>query len=172
VSGQAGTWLDRPLQNWNRPAAALPRGSARADDAATARCKLSTPETAAARVLADAGWIPQPHLDRELVLNDVEILAGVAGLDGSCAPTAFNLFVFVGGAFAGTLSPGVMALRADAAAGPVRFVGEHITAEFARYKEGDAGCCPTARMSVRYRIDRASGGPVVAPVDVRRTRSY
>jgi hypothetical protein len=170
-------WLDQPLTGWNAAGAPLPRGTtdaaARAD--ALKRCKLTPPSTAADRALEAAGWIPQPHLDRRLISNDVEgieIVAGFSSLDASCAPAAFNLFVFVGGRFAGTLSPGSMTPRTDASAGPVRFVNDGISAEFARYKPGDADCCPTARLAVQYRIDRTPTGPSVVPVNVRTTRSY
>jgi hypothetical protein len=167
-------WLDQPLTGWNAPGTALPKGTmdatARAD--AVTRCKLLPPTTTVDRALEAAGWIPQPHLDRPLVSDDVEIVAGFSSLDASCAPTAFNLFVFVGGRFAGTLSPRLMSPRQDAAAGPIRFVSEGISAEFARYKPGDSDCCPTARMAVQYRIDRSPSGPSVVPVTVRTTRSY
>jgi hypothetical protein len=167
-------WLDQPLTGWNAPGSALPKGSAEAAARADAqkRCKLVSPATAAARALEAAGWIAQPHLDRPLSSNDVEIVAGFSSLDADCAPAAFNLFVFVGERFAGTLSPGLMTPRKDAAAGPVRLVNEGISAEFARYKPGDSDCCPTARVAVQYRIDRSSAGPSVAPVAVRTTRSY
>ena len=167
-------WLDQPLAGWNVPGAPLPKGTA--DPAARAdalkRCKLTAPGTAADRALEAAGWIPQPHLDRPLASNDVEILAGFSSLDANCAPAAFNLFVFVGGRFAGTLSPGTMTPRTDASAGPVRFVSDGISAEYARYKPGDSDCCPSARVAVQYRIDRSSAGPSVLPANVRTTRSY
>ena len=167
-------WLDQPLAGWNAPGAPPPKGTADAAARADARkrCKLTPPATAADGALDAAGWIPQPHLDRPLASNDVEVLAGFSSLDASCAPAAFNLFVFVGGRFAGTLSPGAMTPRTDASAGPVRFVGDGISAEFARYKPGDSDCCPSARVAVQYRIDRSSAGPSVVPVTVRTTRSY
>lgn len=163
-------WLDQPLTGWNAAGAPLPRGAV--DEVALKRCNLVPPSTAADRALEAAGWIPQPHLDRRLISNDVEIVAGSRSLDASCAPAAFNLFVFVGGRFAGTLSPGPMTPRTDGSAGPVRFVNEGISAEFARYKPGDADCCPSARVAVQYRIDRTPAGPSVVPVNVRTTRSY
>jgi hypothetical protein len=167
-------WLDQPLTGWNAPGSALPKGTADAAARADAlkRCKLIPPTTTADHALEGAGWIPQPHLDRPLTSNDVEIVAGFWSIDASCAPAAFNLFVFVGGRFAGTLSPDLMTPRKDAAAGPVRFVNEGISAEFARYKPGDSDCCPTARVAVQYRIDRSPSGPSVVPVTVRTTRSY
>jgi hypothetical protein len=171
---QAPVWLDRPLQNWNKAGGNLPRGAADTSDRddAIERCKMKPPETANARAVASAGWVPQLYLDRELIKGDVEIVGAVSGLDAMCAPMDYNLYVFLGGRYAGAVSPRVMSPGTDASAGAVRFTDEGITVEFARYKPGDSTCCPTSRVAVRYRIDRSGDGPVVVPVDVRTTRSY
>jgi hypothetical protein len=173
-AAQETAWLDRPIENWNKPGAAVPRGPTdRSDhDDAQERCKATPPQTPATRAVASAAWVPLPHLDRELIKDDVEILAGVSGLDSKCAPMDYHLFVFVGGRYAGALSPRPMVPGKDAAAGVVRFTPEGITTEFARYKPGDSDCCPSSRVSVRYRIDRSADGAVVVPLDVRTTRSY
>jgi hypothetical protein len=154
--------------------ASLPKAAAGAEPAGEVRrrCDLPDIRTVSGLALAAAGWIPLLHLDRELVNGDVEIVAGMTHADSMCQPMGFNLFVFAAGRFAGTLSPDPMAARADGSAGPVRFVGDGITAEFARYKDDDALCCPSARVSVRYRLERAGAAPVVTPIDVRTTRSY
>lgn len=172
-SAQATKWLDRALQNWNQAGGTVPRGPADTSDRddAIERCKMKPPETANARAIASAGWVPQLYLDRELIKGDVEIVGAVSGLDPMCAPMDYNVYVFVGGRYAGALSPQVMTPGTDASAGAVRFTDEGITVEFARYKPGDSTCCPTSRVAVRYRIDRSDDGPVVVPVDVRTTRS-
>jgi hypothetical protein len=174
ASAQAPMWLDQPLQNWNKPGASVPRGPAASSDRddAIGRCKVKPPETANASAVASAGWVPQLYLDRELIKGDVEIVGAVSALDAMCAPRDYNVYVFVGGRYAGALSPQVMAPSTDASAGVVRFTDDGITVEFARYKPGDSTCCPTSRVAVRYRIDRSGDGPVVVPVDVRTTRSY
>jgi hypothetical protein len=172
-AAQGTAWLDRPIENWNKPGAAVPRGPDRSDrDGALERCKAKAPQTPAARAVTSAAWLPQAYLDRELIKEDVEIIAGVSGLDTKCAPTDYNLFVFVGGQYAGALSPGPMVPGTDAAAGAVRFADDGITAEFARYKPGDSTCCPSSRVSVRYRIERSADGPIVVPLDVKTTRGY
>jgi LppP/LprE lipoprotein len=173
-AAQATAWLDRPLVNWNKPGAAVPRGPADPSDHddAMERCKAKPPQTPAAVGVTSAAWVPQTYLDRELIKDDVEILAGVSGLDSKCAPKAYNLFVFVGGRYAGALSPRPMVPGTDAAAGVVRFGGDGITAEFARYQPSDSTCCPSSRVSVRYRVERPADGPVVVPLDVKTTRSY
>jgi hypothetical protein len=178
IAGAAQTpdsWLDRPLVNWNAPAAAVPRPPAAGVDSASLmqRCRLTLlRETHAQRALADAGWIPFLNVDQPLVHDDVEIVGGMLDADGMCRPMRYNLFVFVTGRFAGTLSPELMSSRLDASSGAVRIPdAETIRAEFARYTDKDALCCPTARVTVRFRIDRTLRVPVVVPVDIRTTRS-
>jgi hypothetical protein len=173
-SAQSTVWLDRPLQNWNKAGGTVPRGPAdRSDhDDAIERCKSKPPQTAGGRAVTSAGWVPQLYNDRELINGDIEIVGAVSGLDGMCAPVDYNVFVFVGGVYAGALSPILMKPGTDASGGVVRFVDDGVTVEFARYKPGDATCCPTSRVAVRYRIDRSGDRAVVVPVDVRTTRSY
>ena len=110
-------------------------------------------------------------MDRDVAQRDVEIVAGMAEADGMCRPMDFNVFVFVGGQLAGTLSPLQMASRGDGAIGAVRLAADDaIAAEFARYADRDALCCPSSRVTVRYRIDRTGPKAVVVPVSVQVTR--
>jgi hypothetical protein len=173
-SAQGTAWLDRPLQNWNKAGGTVPRGAAdKSDhDDAAERCQAKPRQTPGARATASAGWVPQLHLDRELIKGDLELVGAVSGLDDMCAPVDYNVFVFVGGIYAGALSPNVMKPGTDASAGVVRFVEDGITVEFARYKPGDSTCCPTSRVAVRYRIDRSGERAVLVPMEVRTTRSY
>lgn len=131
-----------------------------------------TRNTAGERAVADAGWLPFHLFDRQIVQRDVEIIGGLAGADGMCRPVDFNVFVFVGGQLAGTLSPAEMASRTDGSiGGAIRLSdGDIVSVEFARYTESDALCCPSARVTVRYRIDRQTTPPVVVPVGVQPTR--
>jgi hypothetical protein len=167
AQGLNQTWLDLPLANWNAGVKTFPQPP-KADEstkALAARCKLEVRRASAGeRALADAGWFPFLHVDRQLVQGDVEIVGGLTGADGMCRPTGFNLFVFVAGQLAGTLSPAPMSSRADGSIGPVRLAPDGtIAAEFARYSEKDALCCPSGRVGLRYRVDRATR-PVVVPV--------
>ena len=170
------TWLDRPMSNWNVPGHAMPRAMPSGETVAeiAKRCaflpmKRSTPGE---RAVADAGWLPFHMFDRQIVQRDVEIVGGLSGADGMCRPVSFNVFVFVGGRLAGTLSPAEMASRSDGSIGGAIRLGDDdtIAAEFARYAEPDALCCPSARVTVRYRIDRKAATPVVVPVGVQPTR--
>jgi hypothetical protein len=135
------------------------------------RCQLPSPATTAAQKLSGFGWTPYLHLDRELVRGDIEIVGGLSGVTTECAPVGFNLFVFVGGRYAGTLAPVAMTHQTDGAAGAVRLLPEGIiTAEFARYTPADTPCCPSSRVTVRYHIDMGPRGPLVSPLEVRITR--
>lgn len=169
------SWLNQePLKGWNNPGAPIPAppdaGEPRAD--LLERCDLTVSiKTSAESAIAEAGWIPFRLFDREIVKGDVEIMGGMAGADGMCRPGPFNVFVYVGGRFAGTLSPSPMMSRLDASIGATRLVEDDgITAEFLRYASDDPLCCPSSRVVVRYRIERADGQPIVTPLDVRRKR--
>ena len=170
------TWLDRPMSNWNVSGRAMPRAAINGETISeiAKRCALLpvTRSTSGERIVADAGWLPFYTFDRQIVQRDVEILGGLAGADGMCRPVDFNVFVFVGGQLAGTLSPADMVSRTDASiAGGIRLADDDtIAAEFARYRETDPLCCPTERVTVRYRIDRKATPPVVVPAGVQPTR--
>jgi hypothetical protein len=171
ASGPDGAaWLDRPLTNWNRAGAPLPRGTSGPE--LLARCPPpAQPSSGAARQLSTSGWLPFLPLDREITQGDVEILAGMSDADGMCRPMGYQLFVFVGGTFAGTLSPQPMNSRADQSSGALRLLQDGIvSAEFLRFTSKDALCCPSAHVSVRYRIDRQQSPPLVVPTEVRATR--
>lgn len=167
----AKNWLDRPLTSWNEPVRPLPTATpaGEAIAAMTKRCNLAVRRgTAAERAMADAGWLPYLHVDREIIERDVEIIGAMTGADGMCRPSGYNIFVFVGGRFAGTLAPLAMPGGGDGTAGAVRLGADDlIVAEFARYGEGAPACCPTGRVRVRYRIDRAGAQAVVIPVSLQ-----
>jgi hypothetical protein len=172
----AQTWLDKPLENWNTPGRAVPKANAENEsiDEVAKRCSylplLTT--TAGERALAAAGWIPFRAGDRQIVEGDVEIIGGLSAADGMCRPMGFNVFVFVKGQPAGTLSPHPMTSRTDASiGGAVRLAGDGtIDAGFSRYLDKDALCCPSSHVTVRYRIDRTASPPVVVPVNIRVSR--
>ena len=169
------SWLDRPLSNWNVPGRGIPAARPADESMAelAARCSYAPLRTTAGeRALADAGWVPYRIFDRQILDRDVEIIGGLAGADGMCRPVDFNVFVFVRGRFAGTLSPRQMDSRTDASVGgAIRLAQDDtITAGFSRYLDKDALCCPSSHMTVRYRIDRQAAAPVVVPESVRVTR--
>ena len=164
-------WLDLPLTNWNQPGGQVPRAPVAQEPQHETRaelirrCRLTPPRsTAAERAIDAAGWIPFRNFNRQLVRRGVEIIDGMTEADGMCRPAEYNLFVFVDGRFAGTLSPTLMTSRDDGASGEARFESRAIVAEFYRYTADDPLCCPSSRVAVRYRIDRTSRGPVVVPL--------
>ena len=167
------TWLDRPLTNWNTagmPVPITPAGS-ETPESILKRCQLKPPrETMAERAIESASWMPFWHVDQQLIRDDIEVLGGMRAADEACLPATYHLFVFVEGRFAGTLSPAPMSSRRDGSAGAVRLSPPLISAEFARYAENDPPCCPSSRVTVRYRVDRLPAGPVVVPIEVRTTR--
>ena len=173
----AGSWLDQPLSGWNTRATAVPVSPKERDEtreALVARCDLHLAnETEVERILARSGWIPFRYFDRQLREHDIEIVGGLTGSDGMCRPTAFNVFVFIGGRYAGTLSPILMNSRTDGVSGAIRILdADAIAVEYARYEESDALCCPASRVTVTFRVDRSGAGASVIPTEIRTTRSY
>jgi hypothetical protein len=169
------TWLDRPLVNWNTALSKIPPPRP-ADESVAEVSKRCSPAalrtTAGERALAAAGWIPFRVFDRQILERDVEIIGGMFAADGMCRPMRFNVFVFVNGRLAGTLSPELMDSRTDSSiGGAIRLSADDlIDAGFARYQDKDALCCPSSHVTVRYHIDRKVMPPVVVPVSVRVTR--
>ncbi|HLG55458.1 MAG TPA: LppP/LprE family lipoprotein [Vicinamibacterales bacterium] len=175
VSAQGATaWLDRPMTSWNQPAAAVPvaQKGTEAQAALDRRCGSSTLGTfPTADPIRKAGWVPFLHQDRSIARDDVDVIGGMSAASPGCEPTVFNLFVFVGGRFAGTLSPMVMTQNRDGAAGAVRITSaDALTAEFARYTATDTECCPSSRVRVTYRIDRTGVRPTIAATEARQVR--
>jgi hypothetical protein len=159
------SWLDRPLTAWNKAGAAVPSPSQKPSQPAALikRCRLTSPTQAGAAAVAAAGWVPYLHQDRALARDGVEIVGGLADAGAACDPAGFNLFVFVNGRFAGTLSPAPMTTSRDGVAGAVRLVSaDSLTTEFARFAPGDLECCPSTRVRVTYRIDRGERPAIVA----------
>jgi hypothetical protein len=166
-------WLDRPLVNWNTPGGNMPSppASDETKQSLITRCRLTPPvATPAEKAVDAAGWVPFWNVDQQLVRDGVEIVGGMAAADGMCRPANYNIFVFVDARFAGVLSPVPMTSRLDGSSGAVRMPLPLLTAEFARYGDSDALCCPSSRVTVRYRVDRTPAGPVILPVDLRTTR--
>jgi hypothetical protein len=174
VSAQTGTtWLDRPMTPWTSTAVPAAQAGSEAQSVLERRCGSSSlTASSAADALRKAGWAPFLHFDRAIARDDVEVIGGMtAAATPGCEPTMFNLFVFVGGTFAGTISPVVMGQGRDGVVGAVRVTGsDGVTAEFARYTTKDTECCPSSRVRVTYRIERAGVQPTLVPVEIRTLR--
>jgi hypothetical protein len=163
------SWLDRPLTNWNSVGQVVPRAPRPEEplDAVASRCRLTkSGSTANERAVAAAGWIPFRPGGKQLVRNDVEVVGGMAGADGMCRPNQYNVFVFVAGRYAGSVSPTVMTSRLDGASGAIVVMRDTLTSEFLRYTDADPLCCPSSRVSASYRIDRSGRAPLLVPLSV------
>ena len=159
-----GSWIDAPLQSWNSPGMVVPAAPP-PDFPVDPRCAAQDrpPETAQDQQVAAAGWTLFAPYRGGWGIN---IVAGLVGYDGMCRPFTYQMFVFVDGAFAGTLSPEPMASRTDGAGRFEEFFdgSGRLNATFARYKDTDPLCCPSAQSQVQYRVDRTPTGPVLVPV--------
>lgn len=160
----AATWLDQAPEPGAASSSVLPRAGSRTA-AAERTCLAGGALPAEAEHIRAAGWRPFQLFDRPLARAEVVVLGGLRDLTSDCAPASFQAFVFVGGAFVGTLSPVEMSTGRDGVVGMIRLLpGDVLTAEFARYRPGDSECCPSGRVRVSYQIDRTA-----APFRLRPT---
>jgi hypothetical protein len=163
-----GAWLDGPLVQWNSPGMDLPSASAQfAANADSCRPTIRPPETAADRALADRGWYLTSRYEGGW---GIILVQAQGGWDGMCRPMDYQVFAFVDGSFAGTISPSEMAARIDGSAVDARLISDgHIAASFVRYADSDPLCCPSMPgQTVAYRVDRTPAGPVLIAEDVFR----
>ncbi len=153
---------------------AIPSSPLTVDSHAALEKRCGTPKAASSEALAAlrrARWVPFLHLDQAIARNGIEVVGGMTAATPGCEPERFNLFVFVDGTFAGTVSPAVMAPSRDGAAGAVRITSaDTLTVEFARYLPNDTECCPSSRERVSYRIEKRGAGPTLVKTDTRQVR--
>jgi len=160
-------WLDKQISNWNKSVAGPPNSRKIGDVAFAPECDLRSADTAEDRVLTRAGWTlfgPQEKFGGTLVV------VATSNVDGMCRPLDYQVFVFVKGRFAGTLSPLPMNSRTDGAESSVHFSSElALSADFLRYKASDPMCCPSRTTRVSYRIEKKNGEPILVPESVQTT---
>ena len=163
------SWLDEPKPvSWNRPGAVIP-SAPRTAATADPRCRATArpAESEADKRLTALGW--------DLIGAyqggwGILMIEGAAGYDGMCRPLAFQSFVFVGGVFAGTLSPEPMDSRSDGALNRVTLRdGRRLVAEYARYGPKDALCCPSGTASVVFEL--GTDAALLRPVSVSASSS-
>jgi heat shock protein HslJ len=157
------SWLDAPTPKaWNKPGAKIPRAPRFDPDPFLARqCANQTraPATDADRAVAAAGWKLFGASQR---FGTTEVLLGRSGVDGMCRPLGYQVFVFSGDRFAGTLAPRPMDSRSDGAAQlPQLVAAGTLTAPFSRYSSRDPLCCPSRLSTVEYRLADTPKGPVL-----------
>jgi heat shock protein HslJ len=163
------SWLDRPFVNWNRQAGSLPElpqpSAAQGESAMTNRCRAQVrqPATAAERALVRRGWMLYGPVQSYEMTN---IVTALSGFDGMCRPLGFQAFVYWEGRYAGTLSPLLMNSRTnDSLTGIHLISATSIMADFVRYTESDALCCPSRTSSVLYDL-RRDDIPTLTPKSV------
>jgi LppP/LprE lipoprotein len=165
----AASWLDSLPVAWNHAGAAVPAAPP-LEPAVQARCRAQ--ERAAAgpgeSQVAAAGWRLETYWPTKRQ-GDVAVVLADVNYDGMCRPFDFNVFVFAGGQFAGTLSPVNMISRTDGVLreAPSFLPDGRIVAIFLRYAPSDPLCCPSRPPTVvTYRVDRTSAGPLVSVAEI------
>jgi hypothetical protein len=152
----------------------VPASSLAADAHAALEKRCGVPTSASPGSIAAlrrAHWVPFLHLDHAIERDGVEVVGGMTAASPGCEPESFNLFVFVDGSFAGTVSRAAMTPSKDGAAGAVRISGaDTLTVEFARYLPGDAECCPSSRERTSYKIEKTGTGPTMVVTGTRQVR--
>ncbi len=149
------SWLDRPLNNWNSGNGVVPNAP-RSGAAISSQCRtqIRQPESISDRAVTRAGW---SLFGAAQTFGQVTVVNGMAGADGMCRPLQYNTFVFVGGRFAGTLSPTTMDSRSDGSLSQATLSSpDSIMAEFSRYNPNDALCCPSQTSMVTYSVTSGS----------------
>ena len=122
------------------------------------------PEDAVERQVAAAGWTLFGGAETS---GRTRMISGCTSVDGMCRPAGYQVFVFVDGKFAGTLSPRPMEPRTDGAALAQRLLSaDAVASEFARYAAANPLCCPSRVATVIYRVQRGPGGPVLVAESV------
>lgn len=155
-----GAWLDDLSVTWNSAGMAIP-GPVENPAGLDPRCgrQARPAESDEDRAVEAAGWTLFASYSGGW---GIKIVRALAGYDGMCRPVQYQAFVFVDGTLAGTLSPTPMSSRLDGALTEASFFGpEGLNASYVRYTEKDPLCCPSARTTARYRIDRSPVGPVL-----------
>jgi heat shock protein HslJ len=163
------SWLDEPKPaSWNKAGQAIP-AAPKVQASVDPRCRdqARPPQVDEDKQLRSQGWdLVGPFQGGWQVLLN----RGAAGYDGMCRPLKYQDFVFVRGAFAGTLSPQPMDSRTDGALNQVSLLSEkQVTAAFARYDKSDALCCPSKTTHVVF--DIAKDAPVVRPVSASTSQN-
>lgn len=148
-------WLDELNPGtWNKPGMSIP-AAPKVNEKRDPRCASQSrpPQFREEIDVHEQGW----HLIGPYQGGwNVFVIAAAADYDGMCRPLQYQYFVFVHGAFAGTLSPQFMDSRTDGALNHISFdpSGSDLHVQYLRYTPSDALCCPSRTTSVVFAIDR------------------
>ncbi|MDQ3221434.1 MAG: LppP/LprE family lipoprotein [Acidobacteriota bacterium] len=145
-------WLDdKPLPSWSERSRAILQ-TKKISTSELRRCGMVIrPATLTVdKILAKYGWT---LVGPAYVYGKTTVVTWAQGFDGMCRPRGFQTLVFVGNRVAGTLSPGPMDSRTDSSLVNVKMTSETtLTAEYVRYRESDALCCPYKTEAVTFII--------------------
>lgn len=166
AASAADAWLDAAEPGpWNVPGAELPLPTppdGPIDPRFSARARAA--EGMEESNLVDLGW---QLFGASQSGWGVRIVQATSFYDGMGRPWQYQVFVFVDGRFAGTLSPNAMNSRTDGALDQVMLTGESaVHAKFRRYAPSDPLCCPSSSATVDYRIERTGDGAGVVPTRI------
>jgi hypothetical protein len=161
----------QPVAPWNAPGQPAPGAPPVVGVASAATAPLQVqahcgrhvrdPETPEEQQVAAAGW---SILGGATAGWDVRVVRGTINLDEQCRPVLYQDFVFVGGGFAGTVSPGSLTPGADGDLwARVLATPNHLAAAFAQYYPETPQCCPAGLAALDLQIQRPGGPAVVAP---------
>ena len=171
IAAADGNWLDAPTpQSWTEPGAAVPQAPPFTETFQSMCLAAVRPvETMEDQQVVEAGWM---LIGAYQGAWGIKLVQGATYFDGMCRPLSYQVFVFVDGRFAGTVSPLAMDSRSDGAA-TTELISrpDQLTVSFVRYESTDPLCCPSRRSLGTYEIDRSSGWPVVALTSVFTTPS-
>jgi len=160
-TAQDGTWLEDDT-HWNMPGAAIPQAPEQ-EYSNLPECEQTfrAPRLYEDALVEAAGWTLTGAAH---IFGDTTVITGMANADGMCRPLSYQVFVFIDGEFAGTLSPNFMDSRTDGSLFDLDLYQDGaIGAGFNRYTPEDALCCPSAESRVFYEVEATDAGPVVVP---------
>jgi len=150
ASQQPGAWLDGPGE-LNLSSANLQRVDF---DASNSRCNTTarSAQSVVDRSVVAQGWkLTALAESRRGKAGLIEVVGAFRQYDGMCRPLQFQAFVYIEGRLAGTLSPKLMNSREDGALDRVAISDSgEITANFLRYTQSDALCCPSRQSTAVY----------------------
>jgi hypothetical protein len=171
---QGATWLDSTPKDWNVSGMAPTKAPPLQNANPNCRTREVAPSGAEESQLSGMGWKLESYWPA-LQSGDLTLVTALADYDGMCRPLEFNVFVFAGGKYAGTLSPVNMNSRTDGVldtpngkSGVTVQANGTIQAVFTRYASSDPLCCPSrGTTTVTYQVQTPSGGPVVVPLTLQ-----
>lgn len=161
---QTSQWLDmKPLPNWNSRKRVILE-TKKISNAELKRCSTSVRQPTLSQdfLLTKMNWTLTGAAQ---VFGNTAIITTAEGFDGMCRPLKYETYVFIGNKLAGALTPAPVNSREDGSLSSVNLYSEtEFTAEFARYRNSDALCCPSKIERVLYRVDPDGRNFLLAPI--------